>query len=104
MNTYEFTFLVDDAKGLKQVEKALESHGGKKLSEKPWGKRLLAFPINNLTAAEYYTWTIQMEAKQVDTFKKILNYDKLVMRYLILGQDDMPEAPVKAVKKEKKTE
>ncbi len=100
MNTYEFTFLVEDAKAITPVEKALESFSGKKLNENAWGKRLLAYPIDKVTGAEYYTWHIQIETDKLEDFKKKLNYDKLVLRYLLLAQEEMPE---KSTKKEKKS-
>lgn len=90
MNTYEFTFLVEDAKAVKPVEKALESFSGKKLNDNAWGKRLLAYPINKITGAEYYTWHIQIESEQLEEFKQKLNYDKLVLRYLFLNHDHTP--------------
>lgn len=90
MYTYEFTFLVEDAKALKPVEKALESFSGKRLNENAWGKRLLAYPINKITGAEYYTWQIQIDPNQLEEFKKKLNYDKLVLRYLLLNQEHTP--------------
>lgn len=100
MNTYEFTFLVEDAKALKPVEKALVSFSGKKLNENPWGKRLLAYPINKIVSAEYFTWHIQIETDQLEEFKKKLNYDKLVLRYLFLGQEEKEEKkPIKEKKK-----
>ncbi len=99
MNTYEFTFLVEDAKAVKPVEKALESFSGTKLNENPWGKRLLAYPINKVTGAEFYTWHIQIESEQLEEFKKKLNYDKLVLRYLFLNQEHTPVIkPKKEVK------
>lgn len=100
MNTYEFTFMVEDAKAIPPVEKALESFSGKKVNENAWGKRLLAYPINKVTGAEYYTWVIQIEPEKIGDFKKKLNYDKLVLRYLLLGQEELPE---KNTKKEKKS-
>lgn len=100
MNTYEFTFLVEDAKATKAVEKALESFSGKKLNEDAWGKRLLAYPINKVTGAEYFTWHIQIGPNELDQFKQKLNYDKLVLRYIFLNQE---HSPVQNPKKEVKT-
>lgn len=100
MNTYEFTFLVEDTKAVKAVEKALESFSGKKLQENAWGKRLLAYPINKVTSAEYITWNIEIGVDELEQFKQKLNYDKLVLRYLILNQEHAPAIPVIKKKKE----
>ncbi|HRN70359.1 MAG TPA: 30S ribosomal protein S6 [Candidatus Woesebacteria bacterium] len=100
MNTYEFTFLVEDAKAVTALEKALESFSGKKLQENAWGKRLLAYPIDKVTGAEYFTWNIEIGIKELEQFKQKLNYDKLVLRYLILNQEHTPESTPKKAKTE----
>lgn len=100
MNMYEFTFLVDDSKALKTLETALNSFDGKKINEKAWGKKLLAFPINKNTSAEYYTWQIEMEPAKLKEFKTKLNYENIVMRYLLLNADHI--AKVSKKKKEVK--
>jgi small subunit ribosomal protein S6 len=92
---YEFTFLIEDVKALKPLEKTLESFDGKKLNEENWGKRLLSYPIEKATAAEYFTWHIQLDKHKLDEFKKKLNYDTIVMRYLILNTDHAPKATQK---------
>lgn len=81
---FEFTFLVDDASSLKKIETALDETTGKKIDENFWGKRLLAYPVNKKTAAEYYTWLIEIDPHKIDEFKKKLNYEKLVIRYILL--------------------
>jgi len=105
MSNYELTFLVEDPKPLKKLEEILTSFSGKKIQEQAWGKRLLAFPINKITAAEYYTWTIQMNQDKLNEFKTKLNYENLLMRYLFLAQEEVPSKPKKkAVKKVTKKE
>lgn len=105
MSNYELTFLVEDPKTLKKLEEMLTSFSGKKLQEQAWGKRLLTFPINKNTSAEYYTWNIQIGRDKLNEFKTKLNYDNLLMRYLFLAQEDVEEQPKKkAVKKTTKKE
>ncbi len=94
-NMFEFTFLVDEASAIKQVEKTLTETEGKKIDENFWGKRLLSYPIDKKTAAEYYTWLIQIDPHKIDEFKKKLNYEKLVIRYILLTS----ETSTKQVKK-----
>ena len=89
MTTYELTFLVEDAKSLPKLEELLHTFKGEKLTEKPWGKRLLEYPIEHKEAAEYYTWTVKIEPSKLNDFKKKLNYDKVVMRYLFLALDEV---------------
>lgn len=87
MSHYEFTFLVDDAEAVKKLEDILTSFSGKKVSEKPWGKRLFTYPIDKKTAAEYYTWDVEMEAANIDKFKTKLNYENVLIRYLLLKKE-----------------
>ncbi len=91
MNMYEFTFLLEDSKALKPLEEVLTSFKGKKINEQPWGKRLFAYPIAKHTSAEYYTWNIQIASDKLDEFKKKLNYDNILIRYLILTVDERPK-------------
>ncbi len=87
MNTYEFTFLVPETAATEKLEKAMESLKGKKLDGTSWGKRLLAYPINKKTDAHYFTWFIQMDRSNIAEFKKKLQYDKIVLRYLLIEKD-----------------
>lgn len=103
MSNYELTFLVEDPKTLKKLEEMLTSFSGKRIQEQAWGKRLLAFPINKKTAAEYYTWTIQIDSNKLNEFKTKLNYENLLLRYLFLSQEEVAVQPKKkTVKKETK--
>ncbi len=105
MSNYELTFLVEDPKTLKKLEEMLTSFSGKKMQEQAWGKRLLTFPIDKKTAAEYYTWNIQIAPDQLNEFKTKLNYENLLIRYLFLAQEEVPTQPKKkTVKKEVKEE
>ncbi len=88
MSHYEFTFLIDDAEALKKLEDILVSFSGKKSQEKPWGKRLFAYPIDKKNSAEYYTWDIELDQSNVDKFKTKLNYDNILIRYLLLTKED----------------
>lgn len=99
MNQYELTFLVEDGATLPKLEKILTSFGGKKLTEQPWGKRELMYPIDKKTSAEYHTWQIQIAPSKLNEFKIKLNYDSILMRYLFIAQE--PHV-VKEPKKEKK--
>ncbi|MFA9288536.1 MAG: 30S ribosomal protein S6 [Weeksellaceae bacterium] len=103
MNRYEFTFILDDTKVLKTLEEVLESFDGKKVEENAWGKRTFAYPINKLTAGEYFTWQIDMPSEKLNDFKLKLNYDQIVMRYLIMTVDQRVKKVAKP-RKEKKAE
>lgn len=95
MNTYEITFLSEDKKESENLLKLLESMSGVKKSEKSWGKRTLAYPIDKKSDAEYNTWTIELTKAKMSDFKKKLNFEKVVMRYLILEQPKVKKEEAK---------
>ena len=84
MNTFELTFLVDDQKSAIKLEEVLVSFKGKKVHELSLGKKLLAYPIDKKTSADYFVWRIELDKKNVKDFKQKLNFDNVVMRYLLL--------------------
>jgi len=88
MSTFEFTFLVNDKKSVTNLEEVLKSYNGKKINEESLGKRLLAYPIDKNESAEYLVWQIELEKNVVKDFKQKLNFDKVVMRYLMLLKED----------------
>ena len=102
-NMFEFTFLVDEPSALKQVEKALGEATGKKISENFWGKRLLSYSIDKKTSAEYYTWLIQIDPHKIDELKRKLNFEKLVIRYILLTAETSTKQVKKPVVKEAET-
>lgn len=88
MNKYEFTFLVFDPKSVEKVEEIIASFGGKVNSKEPWGKRELAYSIEKKDSAEYHTWEIEIEKKQISDFETKLNYENVPVRFLILAKDN----------------
>lgn len=88
MSTFELTFLVNDKKSVANLEEVLKSYNGKKINEESLGKRLLAYPIDKNESAEYFVWQIELEKNVVKDFKQKLNFDKVVMRYLMLLRED----------------
>lgn len=91
MSTFELTFLVDDKNAVKKLEELLTSYKGKKIKEESLGKKLLAYPIDKKESAEFIVWTIELDKTAVKDFKQKLNFEKIVMRYLMLQKDDKKE-------------
>lgn len=87
MERYELTFLLANEEEAKTLTDLLTSLTGKLVDEKKWGKLPLAYPINKLEAASYFTWTIDMDNKKVTEFKKKLNFNEKLIRYLLLKKD-----------------
>ncbi len=85
MSKYDFTFLLNEEAELKPIKNLITSLGGKVAKEESWGKKTLAFPIKKATTAGFYNWQIEMETKDVKEFKKKLDYNEKLIRYLILN-------------------
>jgi small subunit ribosomal protein S6 len=84
MNKYEFTFLLPDEKEVENIKQLLESLEGKVVEEQKWGKKLLVYPINKQTSAHFTTWQIEMKPSKLTEFKKKLNFNETLLRYLLL--------------------
>lgn len=87
MNSYELTFVVENPKNVELVKKMITSLKGKVNDEKHWGKLEFAYPIDKLTAADYFTWQVQMDTKSLAEFKQKLNFDNDIIRFLLLKTD-----------------
>lgn len=87
MNMYEFTFLVENENEQKSLADLLTSVKGKLKSEQKWGKRALSYPIKKRTSAHYSTWEIEMDPKNLAEFKKKLNFNESLLRYLLLKKE-----------------
>jgi len=84
---YEFTFLLNQEEELKSIKSLIASLEGKIEKEENWGKKTLSFTIKKNTAANYYDWIIEMKKSNMKEFKKKLNFNEKIIRYLILSID-----------------
>ncbi len=87
MTQYELTFLTEKEEEAKLVQTLLESSSGKILNETKWGKIQTAYPIKKKASAYYYTWLVDLGPRQVAEFKRKLNFNENLLRYLFLEVD-----------------
>lgn len=85
--TYEFTFLLNEESELKNIKKLLAEFSGNVLEENDWGNKNLAYPIKKVDVAHFYNWTIEIGEKNVSDYKKKLNFNEKLLRYLLLKVD-----------------
>lgn len=81
---YELTFLLNDKEELKNIKDLITTLKGKVEKEDDWGEKTLAYPIKNNKTAHFYNYLVNMEKPQVSEFKKRLNFNEKVLRYLLL--------------------
>jgi small subunit ribosomal protein S6 len=84
---YEITLLVAEEAEVEPIKKLLESLNGKVVEEQKWGKKQLSYPIKKNMDAYYFTWSLEMEPKKMAEFKRGLNFNESLLRYLLLKVD-----------------
>ena len=84
---YELTFLLETETELENIKKLIKDFSGKITKEEALGKKTLAYDIKKLRSANFYTWTFEMEKNQVTEFRKKLNFNDKIVRYLLLIKD-----------------
>ena len=87
MNHYELTFLLNEEAELTKLKELVESLGGKISKEEAWGEKTLTYPIKKNRTAHYYQWQIEMDKKNILEFKKKLNFNEKIIRYLLLVKE-----------------
>lgn len=85
MNSYELTVMVENPAEAENLKKSVTSLKGKITDEKHWGKLALTYPIDKLTSADYFTFQIKMDKKDISQLKQKLNFDDKIVRFLLLN-------------------
>jgi small subunit ribosomal protein S6 len=81
---YELILLLEKEEDLKKVEETISQNGGKIENKEKWGERLLAYPIKKKNKAIYFIITLTMDKKNVLPFKRKLDFNEKIIRYLLL--------------------
>lgn len=107
MNQYEIAVLyhpdleIDLEKATSKVEKLIADNKGKITNVDNWGKRKLAYAINESEHAIYVFYTVEMPAENVAKLESVLNITDEVIRFLITRPDLKVIAKAEAAKAEK---
>ena len=103
INSYECLFIVDTSKGDDVVKAKVEKFTGKIAANaefvevNEWGKRRLAYPINDNSEGYYVVVTFKSEPTFIAEIERRFNIDETIMRYLVVKLDF--DAAVKAAEK-----
>jgi small subunit ribosomal protein S6 len=81
---YELILLLEKEEDLKKVEETIFQNGGKIENKEKWGERLLAYPIKKKNKAIYFIINLTMDKKNVLPFKRKLDFNENIIRYLLL--------------------
>jgi small subunit ribosomal protein S6 len=107
VNQYEIAVLyhpdleVDLTKAEDKVKKIVADNGGKILSIDNWGKRKLAYDIDQNEHAIYVFYSIELPPENVQKVEGLLNIATEVIRFLITKPDLKAIAKAEALKAEK---
>lgn len=98
MADYELVFIVDprlsdeDTVGISDaVKELLTSLGATVAKEESWGKRKLAYEINNLTEGKYFLFHVDVPKGTATPFVEVehrLHQNEKILRYLTVRMDE----------------
>ena len=103
INSYESLFIVDVSKGEEVTEAAVNKFtslieaNAEVIDVAKWGKRRLAYPINDMPEGYYVVVTFKSEPAFPAEFERLANIDEAVLRSMIVKLDY--DAAEKAAKK-----
>lgn len=96
MRTYEIMYVVrpnmeDDARKavVERFNGILASKGSEVLEEKDWGKRRLAYEINDFKEGYYNIVRIQADNNDAtDEFQRLAKISDDIIRYIVINEDE----------------
>ncbi|MBQ8310406.1 MAG: 30S ribosomal protein S6 [Clostridia bacterium] len=114
MNSYESMFIVSLANGEEAAKATVNKFTGlitanaEVIQIDEWGKRRLAYPIEDMNEGYYTVATFKSEAAFPAELQRLMNIDESVMRVMVIKLDHEPvakatEAPAEEVVAEEAT-
>ena len=94
MRHYEIVFLVHPDQSeqvpamIERYKSAIEAGNGKIHRLEDWGRRQLAYPIQNLVKAHYVLINIEAEQAVLDELVDGFRFNDAVLRHLVMRRDD----------------
>ena len=94
MRHYEIVFLVHPDQSeqvpamIERYKSAIEAGNGKINRLEDWGRRQLAYPIQNLVKAHYVLMNVEAEQAVLDELVEGFRFNDAVLRHLVMRRDD----------------
>ena len=94
MRHYEIVFLVHPDQSeqvpamIERYKGLIENAGGTVHRMEDWGRRMLAYPINNLVKAHYAMFNIECEQDALNELVDSFRFNDAILRHLIIKRDD----------------
>lgn len=107
MRHYEVVFLVhpdqsEQVPGMvERYEGIISKHQGVIHRKEDWGRRQLAYPIQDVHKAHYFLMNIECDQTTLDELKTVFKFNDAILRYLVLNRKEPITAESVMMKKEK---
>lgn len=107
MRHYEIVFLAHPDQSeqvpamVERYETMIQKHGGKIHRKEDWGRRQLAYPINDLHKAHYILMNIECSQEALDELKNAFKYNDAILRNLVLQRKGPVTSESVMMKKDK---
>ena len=94
MRHYEVVFLVHPDQSeqvpgmIERNSAAITNAGGKVHRVEDWGRRMLAYPINNLVKAHYVMLNIECDQNTLNELVDAFRFNDAVLRHLVIVRDE----------------
>ena len=83
---YDLVLITKDEKAeqIDAIKAVITGFDGKVTAEKKWGKKRFAYPIKKESIGYYQAWTVSLGSTHIAPFKRKLDLDENVLRYLLI--------------------
>ncbi|MFF2754500.1 MULTISPECIES: 30S ribosomal protein S6 [Psychrobacillus] len=95
MRKYELMYIIqpaieEDAKKalVERFNEILTSNGAEIIEAKEWGKRRLAYEINDLREGYYQIVKVNSDSKAIDEYIRLANINEDIIRHIAVRIDD----------------
>jgi len=95
MRKYEIMYIIrptveDEAKKalIERFNEILTSNGAEIIESKEWGKRRLAYEIDDLREGYYQLVTANAKTEAIDEFNRLANINENIIRYMAVRLDN----------------
>ncbi|PZX03729.1 SSU ribosomal protein S6P [Psychrobacillus insolitus] len=95
MRKYELMYIIqpaieeDKKKALvERFQEILTSNGAEIIEAKEWGKRRLAYEINDLREGFYQIVKVNADSKAIDEYTRLANINEDIIRHIAVRMDD----------------
>lgn len=103
MRNYEVVYIISPEIEEENLEAVTEKvtqmivdGGGQVLRLDPWGRRKLAYPIQNFREGHYVVAQIELEPAAISDLQSKLGLAEEIIRYLVVRTDERPMGPAQA--------